>query len=244
MDNSGFTEIKTAGKVPLAFSSKELYVLKEMNEDGITVEVSQKGKRKTINMDLKTSSVMSGCFLDDNSLAMLQLDEESSIKRTYLVSVADDSFSELTGYKISEENTRDLFSRLLSLGAVIERPVSLQCYGQNIYVISHQIFSDMINVVVYKLDRSAKQLNYITSFHPVNNKGRVTAHFHEKEDALFIYTENKLTTVKGTGFPKTRFFDEPGEILFLNDNSKPGVFLYFLPDNKAPGESKIRKIRF
>lgn len=245
LTNSRFSKIKANGKVPLAFDSKNnLAAFKGMSEDGITVEIWKEKIKSTIELESETSAVMSGCFLDDNSFVMLQLDEETTIERSYIISVTDDTFSNITGYKISEENTKDIFSRLLSLGTVIERPVSVQCYGKNIYIISHQIFSDMINVAVYKLDRSEKKLRYVAGYHPISSKGRISTHFQEKDKVLFIYSENQLITVKGDGFPRNRIFNEPGEMLFLNDDNNPGTFLFFIPDNKAPGQSEIRKIRF
>ena len=239
----GFQEIKTDGKVPLAFDKeKGLYAFKGMSEDGITVEIKNGKKVNIIDLEHETSSVLSGCFLDDDSFAMLQVDDENSLERTYIISISDKKYSEWTGYKLNEENTRDLFNRLLSLGAVLERPAGLQCYGQNIYIISHRMFSDMMNVVVYKLNRSEKSIQYVTGYHPISTTGKISVYFQEKNQTLYIYRGNKLTTVEGMNFPIDRVFDEPGEMLFYDDGINSGTYLYFIPDNKAPGESAIRKI--
>ena len=242
ISGNSFEKIKTKGKVPLAVDmQRDLYVLKGMDEDGISIEIRKNDTVKKLEFGQETSSVLSACFLDDGSLAMLQLDEEGSVERSYIVSISDVNYSELTGFKVIEENTRDLFNRLFSLGAVIERPAAVQCYGQNVYIISHRIFSDMMNVVVYKLDRSEKKLEYITGYYPVNT-GKVSIHFQEKDSILYIYTGNRLVTVKGLGSPVERVFNEPGEILFYSESIISGTYLYFIPDNKAPGESEIRKI--
>lgn len=244
LTQNGFNKIKNDGKTPLAIDVESgLYALKGMNDEGITVEITKEKNSKTIELEPKISSVLSGCFLEDGAFAMLLVNEESSVERSFVVGVSDIGYSKWTGYTIKEENTRELFSSLLSLGAVLDRPASLQCYGDNIYVISHRIFSDMMNAVVFKLDRSKKKLEYVTGYHPIKTKGKVSIYFQEKDETLYVYSENKLTTVKGLNFPVDMTFNEPGEMLFSKDEKDSGTYLYFVPDNKAPGESKIRKLR-
>jgi hypothetical protein len=242
---NGFDKIINDGKTPLAVDADtRLYALKGMNDDGITIEIKKEETSKTIDLDPEISSVISGCFLGDGAFAMLLVNEESTMERSFVVAVSDAGYSKWTGYTLKEENTRELFSSLLSLGAVLDRPASLQCYGDNIYVISHRIFSDMMNAVVFKLDRTEKKLEYVTGYHPIKTKGKVSIYFQEKDETLYVYSESKLTTVKGLNFPVDMTFNEPGEMLFSKDKKDSGTYLYFVPDNKAPGESKIRKIHF
>jgi len=245
LSKEGFNKIKNDGKTPIAVDeSQKFYAFKGMNDEGLTVEIRKSETSKTIELEHDASSVLSGCFLNDGSFAMLLVNDESSLKRSYVVSVSDKGYSEFTGYTVGEENTKDLFRRLLSLGAVIERPTSIQCHGDNIYILSHRIFSDMMTVVVHKLDRSAKKIEFVTGYHPIKTKSKVSLHFQEKDNTLYVYSENKLVMVRGLSFPANMMFNEPGEVLFLDDREGVGTYLYFIPDNKAPGESQIRQIRF
>jgi len=241
---NGFNKIKNDGKTPLAVDVEAgLSALKGINDEGITVEIKKEEILKTIELEPEISSVLSGCFLKDGAFAMLLVNDESSVERSFIVAVSDTGYSKWIGYTLKEENTRELFSSLLSLGAVLDRPASLQCYGDNIYVVSHRIFSDMMNAVVFKLDRSKKKLEYVTGYHPIKTKGKVSIYFQEKDETLYVYSGSKLTTVKGLNFPVDMTFNEPGEILFSKDKEDSGTYLYFIPDNKAPGESKVRKLR-
>lgn len=244
LTENGFKKIKNDGKTPLAVVvDAGLFALKGMNDEGITVEIRKEETSKTIELESEISSVLSGCFLEDGTFAMLLVNDEGSVERSFVVAVSDAGYSKWTGYTIKEENTRELFSSLLSLGAVLDRPASLQCYGDNIYVISHRIFSDMMNAVVFKLDRSKKKLEYITGYHPIKTRGRIAIYFQEKDETLYVYSGSRMTTVKGLNFPVDMTFNEPGEMLFSKDKEDSGTYLYFVPDNKAPGESKIRKLR-
>ena len=237
-----------AGTALFAYDqAKQLAGLKKQNTGSFTVSVfdirNRKEKASAVFPE-SVVSIISGCFLDDGSLAVLLVEESEDLSRRYFVSISlEKDLKEWGSYLIKEENRNDLIERMLSLGAAYERPVSIQCSKENMYVNTLTSFSDMLAVNIYKFDIDSSSLVFETGYHPLNVKGgTVSIYFNEKNSTGYIHQDRELIIAKGTDFPVKTVFDEPGEVFFSSFASGGSMLLYFIPESKQKVRTSARII--
>jgi hypothetical protein len=217
--------------------AKQLAGSKKQNTGSFSVSVFDIRNRKEMSNTVfpeSVVSIISGCFLDDSSLVVLLVEDGEDLSRRYFISISSEkNLKEWSSYLIKEESRNDLIERMLSLGAAYERPVSIQCSKENMYVNTLTSFSDMLAVNIYKFDLDLSSLVFETGYHPLNVKGGpVSIYFNEKNFTGYIHQDRELIIAKGTDFPVKTIFDEPGEVFFSPFASSGSMLLYFIPSAK------------
>lgn len=236
--------------VPFAYEFKtNIGALKKSDMEGFSINIIDvKGKKKIVQTVLPetVSSIFSGCFLNNGSLAMLLLEENEDLSRRYFLSISEGfNVNSWKSYLIREESRSDLVESILSLGSSFERPVSIQCSDEKIYIHTLTNFSDMIQANIYRFDIEKMSLIYETGYHPLGVKdGVVSIYFNEKNSTGYVHQKRELVIVKGSDFPVKTKFDEPGEVFFSPGSDDGGLLIYFIPEVKGSISKKARIMKF
>lgn len=235
------------GAIPFALSSDmSTLAVKTSDESFIKLKMinpSEGSVKNTVELPENFTSVQSGCFLDNNRLAFLHIDETDDLARRYVVSVStSEKLDDFDSYLIREENTKEFITEYLSLGSIVERPVALQCWKKELYIISSSVFSDMVQITAYEFDLESRKLKYLTAFHPVKPESRFDMYLDPASSTLYIFNNKReLVSVKENFFPVTRKFNEPGSI-FFSPFSQSGFTISFMPDRPVDGKKDFRTV--
>lgn len=227
-------------------SENGLVALKHSELNSIKISLFDIKKSKMINLlqlpDTVTS-IYSGCFLKNNSLAMLFLEETNHLVRKYYLSISDKTdINTWDSFLLREENPDEFMENYMSLGAAFERPLSIQCLPSGIYINTVTSFSDMLQINIYRFDAERKKLVFETGYHPLDVSGKVSVFFNDKNSTAYIYQKRELITVRKNDFPVKNSFDEPGEV-FFSPITKDGVIIFFVPEKNGSIDSKARIIK-
>ncbi|HNW82948.1 MAG TPA: hypothetical protein PKG52_08670 [bacterium] len=232
--------------IPFAFSSDmKLMAAKTSQESSIKLNIfdyPEEKVKKTVDLPENFVSIQSGCFLNDLRLAFLHVDETEDLARKYTISISTSpELNDFDSYLIKEENSKEFMSEYLSLGSVVERPVSIQCSGNKLFLITDSIFSDMIQVTVYNFNIEKRSLEYITAYHPVKPDSKINMFFNAGDSTLYIFDKRELISVKENFFPISRKFNESGS-LFFSPFTKSGFLMSFFPDKTTDKKKAFRII--
>jgi len=247
ISEKGLTEINIPGTglTPVTYSSKDdLFLLKGMDDSGLIIEIysqSQKKTLKSVNLPNFITALSSACFVDDGNLWLLHTQEREDTPRRFVLSKSEESYENWTNYLLREESDENWLRRIFSLGSPVERPVSIACGKEKVYILTHQYFQDTMKIKVYFFDTEQRELVYETSFFPVDEKGKVSVHYSINDSILYVFQSRQLTTVKENDFPDMILFDEPGEMFFSEDEE--GVLMLFVPDTPKEGVTKGRLMK-
>lgn len=239
-------ELPDSNTVPFAFSNDlKLMVAKTSQETSIKISIfnyPEGSLKKAVELPDNFVSILSGCFLSDNRLAFLHIDETEDLTRRYMLSISTSSeMSDFDSYLIREEDPRDFVSNYLSLGSVVERPVAIQCYNDNLSIITTTIFSDMMQMTVYNFNIEKRSLEYLTAYHPMKPESESTVFFDTAGSTLHIFNQNELISVKENNFPITKHFNESGA-LYFSPFSENGFLMFFVPKKLEKGKLNPRMI--
>jgi len=235
---------------PLAYDlEKNICALKKSDMDGFSIKIFDVKDNKNIvetSLPETVSSIFSGCFLKNGSLAMLLLEEKENLSRRYFLSLSEGlDINNWRSYLIREETSSDLIGKILSLGSSFERPVSIQCSGDRIFIHTLTTFSDMIQSSIYRFDVEKRALVFETGYYPLNVKdGTVSIFFNEKKNTGYVHQKRELVILKGSDFPVKTKFDEPGEVFFSPASDGEGLLIYFIPETKDHVPAKARIMQF
>lgn len=234
---------------PFAYDiKKNMCGLKKSDMDGFLIKIFDVKDNKNIvetSLPETVSSIFSGCFLKNGSLAMLLLEENENLSRRYFLSISEGfDLDSWKSYLIREESKSDLIGSILSLGSSFERPVSIQCSGEKIYIHTLTTFSDMIQANVYRFDVEKMSLIFETGYHPLSVKdGAISIFFNEKNLTGYVHQKRELIILKGSDFPVKTKFDEQGEV-FFSPASDGALLIYFIPEMGNPISKKARIMKF
>ena len=233
--------------IPLAFSNDlKLMAAKTSQESSIKLSIlnySDGTVKQTVDLPENFVSIQSGCFLNDMRFAFLHIDETADLARRYTISISTSpELTDFDSYLIKEENPKEFFSNYLSLGSVVERPVSIQCSDSSLFLITDMIFSDMIQITVYNFNIEKRSLEYITAYHPVDPENKIDLFFNAEDSTLYIFNKHELISVENNLFPITRKFKEPGAVFFSPFTDRNGFTMFFIPDKAADKKEPFKTV--
>lgn len=244
------SKINSGSGVPFAYDfKKNIAALKKSDIEGFSINIFDVENKKNIAETVlpeTVSSVFSGCFMKNGSLAMLILEENENLSRRYFLSISESSdINEWRSYLIREEAAADFLGSMLSLGSSFERPVSVQCSGENIFIHTLTTFSDMIQANVYRFDIEKMSLIYETGYHPFGVKdGVISIYFNEKNSTGYVHQKRELVILKGADFPVKTKFEESGEVFFSPVSDNGGLIIYFIPQTNSRAAARARIMKF
>jgi len=187
-----------------------------------------------LNLPDFITGLNSACFEETGALWLLHTQEHENFPRRFVLSRTDSHYEKWVNYLIRDETDESLLKRIFSLGSPIERPVSVTCGKENVYILTYQYFQDTMQINVYLFDREERKLIYITGYFPVEEKGKVSTHFSIEDTTLFVFQNRELVTVRENTFPDIMIFDESGEMFFSENDQK--ILMFFVPDLKREGK--------
>ncbi len=252
LTENGLKEKKISSErgVPFAYySQKDIAALKKSDMEGFSINILDVENQKVIAETVlpeTVTSVFSGCFMKNGSLAMLILEENKNLNRRYFLSISERTdINEWKSYLIREETSSDLIGSILSLGSSFERPVSIQCAGENIFIHTLTTFSDMIQANVYMFDIEKMSLIFETGYHPLGVKdGVVSIYFSDRNNTGYVHQKRELVILKGSDFPVKTKFEEPGEVFFSPFSDDGSLLIYFIPQTNGHSPVRARIMKF
>ncbi len=222
------------GRSPVAYFEKDnLFLLRSLSDKGLQLDFYKADENKiikTLELPSYVTSISSACFDENKSLWLLHIQEHYDIPRRFVLSKSDKNYEEWDNFLIRDEDDEDWFQRIFSLGAPVERPVSVTCGTDNAYLLTHLYFQNIMQINVYRFDPEEKKLVYITGFFPVDEDGVVSSHFSVAGEKLYIFQNRTLTSVRKSDFPEKRDFNEFGKMFF--SESEKGVLMFFIPESE------------
>ncbi|MGI6394260.1 MAG: hypothetical protein ACOX2F_05965 [bacterium] len=247
------TKLKIKEGTLFAYDFKrDIGAVKKTETDNFVIStVNAKGAEiEEISLPTEVASINSGCFLKNGSLAMLLLKEHyGHMIREYIISISDEeNINNWESFVIDEQDISEFanFAELDSpLGSAIEKPFSIQCSNNRIFVHTLSVFSDMAKANIYEFDVKKKSLTFLTDYHPLNEKkDEISVFFNERSNTGYFHQNRRIFAVKGTSYPIKTSFEQPGKILFSPLSSDGKLLVFFVPDIDSPFRAKARVMGF
>ena len=228
-------EIVPENHTPVFYDEEQKLLLSStMNDAGLRISIIDNKSKvdnniNEVQLPVYVNSILSACSQNGTAWLLHVDEDEKTAEKRFVISSFDYQGNNWESFLLSSENTRKSMEMLLSMGLVVERPVSIDCTDDEIYITTFMSYKRVTQLNVYKFDSEKKIIAHHTHFLPLLD-GKVHTKYSPETDKLFVFQRRTLNIQQGLDFPEKIKISEEGELL-IHTKGK-GATLFFIPDHE------------